>query len=64
MLVSGRAGFEIAQKALRAGIPILAALGAPSSLTLELAHAAGMTVVGFLRPEGANVYTAPWRIAA
>jgi formate dehydrogenase family accessory protein FdhD len=63
MLVSGRAGFEIAQKALRAGIPILAALGAPSSLTLELAHAAGMTVVGFLRPEGANVYTAPWRIA-
>ncbi|GBD09444.1 Sulfurtransferase FdhD [Candidatus Thermoflexus japonica] len=62
LLVSGRAGFEIAQKALRAGIPILAALGAPSSLTLELAQAAGMTVVGFLREGGANIYTAPWRI--
>ncbi|MCS6964018.1 formate dehydrogenase accessory sulfurtransferase FdhD [Thermoflexus sp.] len=62
MLVSGRAGFEIAQKTLRAGIPILAALGAPSSLTLELAQAVGMTVVGFLREGGANVYTAPWRI--
>jgi len=62
MVVSGRAGFEIAQKTLRAGIPILAALGAPSSLTLELAQAAGMTVVGFLREGGANIYTAPWRI--
>jgi len=62
MLVSGRAGFEIAQKTLRAGIPILAALGAPSSLTLELAQAVGMTVVGFLREGGANIYTAPWRI--
>ncbi len=62
MLVSGRAGFEIAQKTLRAGIPILAALGAPSSLTLELAQAVGMTVVGFLQEGGANVYTAPWRI--
>ncbi|WP_376792022.1 formate dehydrogenase accessory sulfurtransferase FdhD [Thermoflexus sp.] len=63
MLVSGRAGFEIAQKTLRAGIPILAALGAPSSLTLELAQAVGMTVVGFLQEGGANVYTAPWRIS-
>lgn len=62
MLVSGRAGFEIAQKTLRAGIPILAALGAPSSLTLELAQAVGMTVVGFLQEGGANIYTAPWRI--
>jgi len=62
MLVSGRAGFEIAQKALRAGIPILAALGAPSSLTLELAQATGMTVVGFLQGDRANVYTAPWRV--
>lgn len=62
LMVSGRAGFEIAQKALRAGIPILVAVGAPSSLTLELAQAAGMTVVGFLRENRFNVYTAPWRI--
>ncbi len=62
MLVSGRAGFEIAQKTLRAGIPVLAAIGAPSSLTLELAHAVGMTVVGFLQEGRANIYTAPWRI--
>lgn len=62
LMVSGRAGFEIAQKALRAGIPILVAVGAPSSLTLELAHRAGMTVVGFLREDRFNVYTAPWRI--
>lgn len=62
LMVSGRAGFEIAQKALRAGIPILVAMGAPSSLTLELAQAAGMTVVGFLRENRFNVYTAPWRI--
>ncbi len=62
LMVSGRAGFEIAQKALRAGIPILIAMGAPSSLTLELARAAGMTVIGFLREQRFNVYTAPWRI--
>lgn len=62
MLVSGRAGFEIVQKALRAGIPLLAAIGAPSSLALELAQAAGMTVVGFLRGQRCNLYTAPWRI--
>lgn len=62
MFVSGRAGFEIAQKTLRAGIPILAAIGAPSSLTLELAQAVGMTVVGFLQEGRANIYTAPWRI--
>ena len=64
LVVSGRAGFEITQKALRAGIPVLAALGAPSSLTLRLAARAGMTVVGFLRRGRFNVYTAPGRVFA
>lgn len=63
MLVSGRAGFEIAQKAARAGVAILAAVGAPSSLSLRLAARSGMTVVGFLRDERFNVYTHPERIA-
>ena len=62
LVVSGRAGFEITQKALRAGIPILAAVGAPSSLSLRLAARAGMTLVGFLRPDRFNLYTAPARV--
>jgi FdhD protein len=62
LVVSGRAGFEIAQKALKAGIPILAAVGAPSSLSLRLAARAGMTVVGFLRDGRCNIYTAPDRV--
>lgn len=57
LLVSGRAGFEIGQKALRAGIPVLASLGAPSTLTLRLAARSGMTVVGFLGAERFNLYT-------
>ena len=60
--VSGRAGAEIVLKASRAGIPVLAAVGAPSTLAIDLATAAGMTLVGFLRPGGMNVYTAPGRI--
>jgi FdhD protein len=62
LAVSGRAGFEITQKALRAGIPILAAVGAPSSLSLRLAARAGMTLVGFLRADRFNLYTGPGRI--
>jgi FdhD protein len=62
LLVSGRAGFEITQKALRAGLPILAAVGAPSSLSLRLAERSGMTLVGFLRRGRFNLYTAPERI--
>ncbi len=62
MLVSGRAGFEIVQKALVAGVPILAAVGAPSSLAVDLATEFGMTLVGFLRGDAFNVYAGAERI--
>jgi FdhD protein len=57
LLVSGRASLEIVQKALAAGIPIIAAVSAPSSLAVEFARESNQTLIGFLRPPTFNVYT-------
>jgi FdhD protein len=64
MLVSGRGGFEIVQKALAAGLPILASVSAPSSLAVQLARELGLTLVGFLRGRRFVVYSGPARLSA
>ena len=62
LMVSGRASFELAQKAVMAGIPILAAVSAPSSLAVDLATESGLTVIGFLRGTSMNIYSHAERV--
>jgi FdhD protein len=62
LVVSGRVSYEIVQKAIAAGLPLIAAVGAPSTLAIELAEEFAVTLVGFVRDGGMNVYTCPDRV--
>ena len=64
LVVSGRVSFEIVQKAARAGIAVIVAISAPSSLAVATAARLGLTLVGFVRDDRANVYAAPERVVA
>ena len=63
LLVSGRVAYEIVQKASRVGIPVIVAIGAPTSLAVEAARSAGITLIGFARADRFNVYTFPERVS-
>src|SRR5207302_9209028 len=62
LCVSGRLSFELVQKAAVAACPILVAVGAPSSLAVELAHDRAITLCGFVRSVALNIYSQPWRL--
>lgn len=64
VFLSSRASYDLVEKCAAAGVPVLAAIGAPSTLAIETADRTGITLAGFVREGGFNVYTHPWRIAA